>query len=118
MKRTPLRRFRPTLRRGEPSKAEKEAARAFCCARAQSRCEIPFPHPCPGYVPLEYGQLAHFKAKRRWGWMESEHQRHLWACEVGHRLQHAYGWSGIKPVPAKSPTANMKPLTEPAGLGN
>lgn len=112
MKRSPIRRVRKTLRRNEPSPAEKKRAREFCCARANSRCEMPFPHPCPGIVYLESeyanlrGQLAHFRNKRTYGWMESEEtgQRHLWSCPTGHRLQHERGWSGEKIVPAKSIT--------------
>lgn len=104
MKRTPLRKKRPgPPRRGEPTADEKAMARMECFARARGRCEIPFPHECSGYVCLSMGQLAHLKAKRRFGWMESEvtGQRHLWACPTGHRLQHAYGWSGVKPCPPK-----------------
>jgi hypothetical protein len=101
MKRSAPRRVRRTLRRNEPSPAEKKRARELCCERAHSRCEMPFPHPCPGYVPLETGQLAHLRGKRRFGWMESAEQRHLWSCAEGHRLQHCYGWSGVKPVPDK-----------------
>jgi len=97
----PLQRVRKSLRRGEPSKAEKMAARAFCCERAHGLCEMPFPHPCPKYVPLELGQLAHLRGKRRFGWFESEKQKHLWSCAEGHRLQHCYGWTGIKPCPSK-----------------
>ena len=99
---------RKTLRRGEPTAAEKEESREFCYARTLGRCEMPFPHKCPVYVPLHgpegvRGELAHLKAKRRFGWFESEEtgQRHLWACSEGHRLQHAYGWKGIKPCPPK-----------------
>lgn len=95
------RRARRTLRKGEPSPAEKQAARVACCERAQGRCEMPFPHPCPRYVSLEQGQLAHLKAKRRFGWMESEEQKHLWSCSTAHLLQHQYGWSGIPPCPPK-----------------
>jgi hypothetical protein len=68
MKRSPIRRFRPTLRRGEPSEEEKQAAREFACNRAGGRCEMPYHSPrCTGIVPLELGHLAHFKAKRRFG---------------------------------------------------
>lgn len=111
MKRSPIRRARKTLRRNEPSPAEKKRARELCCARANGKCEMPFPHPCPGYVPLEYGQLAHLKAKRRFGWMENETtgQRHLWSCTTGHDLQHKFGWSGVKPVPSKSKPPQAEP---------
>lgn len=103
MRRTALRRVRETLRKGTPTQAEKEAARALCCERALSRCQMPFPHPCPGIVPLELGQLAHFKGKRRFGWFESEAtgQKHVWSCATGHKLQHDYGWAGVKPCPSK-----------------
>ena len=101
-----VRKVRPTLRRGEPSNAEREAARVLCHDRAHGRCEMPFPHKCPMYVALDgsgRGQLAHLKSKRRFGWQESAEtgQKHLWACPEGHRLQHAYGWTGEKPCPKK-----------------
>lgn len=108
LKRVPVRKIRPTLRRGEPTKAEKEAARAVCFSRAKGMCQVSFTHRCPGFVPLQgdeftRGQLAHLKSKRRFGWRESEEtgQRHLWACPEGHRLQHQYGHQGEKPVPKK-----------------
>lgn len=105
---TPIRKVRPTLRRGEPTLAEKEAARITCFTRAHGRCQMPFPHECPGYVPLNgddryRGQLAHLKAKRRFGWFESKEtgQKHLWSCPEGHKIQHQYGWAGEKPCPSK-----------------
>lgn len=103
MKRTAIRRVRKMLRKNEPTSEEKRALRVLCCERALSQCEMPFPHNCPGHVPLELGHLAHLKAKRRFGWRESEAtgQRHLWSCALAHRLQHERGWSGVKPCPAK-----------------
>lgn len=97
---------RPTLRHGEPTPAEKQAARQACFDKAHGLC-----HWCGRYVRLngdEYtrGQLCHLKAKRRFGWMESEEtgQKHLWGCpdrpgQVGcHSKSHN---SGGKPCPAK-----------------
>ena len=105
---TPVRKRRPTLRRGEPTPEEKENARIICYSRAKGMCQMPFSHTCPGYVPLNgdewhRGQLAHLKAKRRFGWHEDEStgQRHLWSCPESHRLQHQFGWSGVKPCPKK-----------------
>lgn len=110
--RKPVKKVRAGLRRGEPSEAEKKQARFDCWLRADGHCEMPFPHPCPDAVPLRLGQLAHFKSKRRFGWFESEEtgQKHLWACPNGHRLQHAYGWSGEKPCPKKPDWADFDSL--------
>jgi hypothetical protein len=104
MKRTRIRAVRPTRRRGEPSEEEKQAAREFACNRAGARCEMPYHSPqCTGIVPLEAGHLAHLKAKRRFGWRENEAtgQRHLWTSPWCHYESHAYGPSGLKPVPPK-----------------
>ena len=104
MKRTRIRAFRPTLRRGEPSAAEKKAARESAFKRAKGFCEMPHHSPqCTGYVPLEEGHLAHLKAKRRFCWRENEAtgQRHLWASHWCHGESHAYGPGGQKPVPPK-----------------
>jgi len=105
---TPVRKRRLKLRRGEPTPEEKENARIICYSRAKGMCQMPFSHTCPGYVPLNgdewhRGQLAHLKAKRRFGWHEDEStgQRHLWSCPESHRLQHQFGWSGVKPCPKK-----------------
>ncbi len=84
---------RKTLRRGEPTTAEKQGARVACFERAQGLC-----HWCGRYVALEYGQLCHLKAKRRFGWMESEEQKHLWGCAKCHARSH--NCNG-KPVPSK-----------------
>ncbi len=90
---------RKTLRRGEPTPAEKQFARAVCFSRAKGLC-----HWCGRYVALEVGQLCHLKAKRRFGWMESEEQKHLWGCpdmpgRVGcHSKSHN---AGGKPLPSK-----------------
>jgi hypothetical protein len=105
----PLRKVKPGLRRGEPTPAEKEAARLTCYARAQGFCQMEKHHPrCTHYVPLngnefQRGQLAHLKAKRRFGWWESEEtgQKWLWASPWCHGLSHQYGPSRTKPVPAK-----------------
>jgi len=85
---------RPILRRGEPTAAEKQAARVVCFTKAHGKC-----YWCGRYVSLEEGQLCHEKAKRRFGWMESENQRHLWGCMECHSKSHNCGG---KPCPSKA----------------
>lgn len=95
---------RKTLRRGEPTTAEKQAARIECRERARAMCELGDSPQClVGPLPLDgnlfcRGHLCHLKSKRRFGWMESDVQRHLWGCFWCHQWQH----QGGKPVPAKS----------------
>lgn len=89
IRRVPIRRKRPTLRRGEPSREEKAAARVKCRTRARGCCEV-----CGKLTPLGFGHLHHEHGKRRFGWMESDQQRHVWLCPACHAWLH----SGGKPV--------------------
>jgi hypothetical protein len=90
---------RKTLRRGEPSKAEKQELRTLVYARAQGMCQLQLVQECLGYAPLNgdgvhQGHLVHIKAKRVHGWgMDNL----LWGCWVCHAFQHAGG----KPCPPK-----------------
>jgi hypothetical protein len=97
MKRTPLVRktrlnpVRRKLRRGEPTKAEKEAARAWCYSRALGTCAA-----CGRYAPLNSddeiirGNLCHAKSKRRFGWFENLEtgQYHIWMHGGCHSKSH------------------------------
>lgn len=103
-RRTPMKCFRAQLRRGEPTVDEKEAARVIAFSRAKGMCQLKRPG-CLGYAPLNdiddcghQGQLAHERGKRRFGWMESEDQQHLWSCWWCHQLSH--NCNG-KPLPPK-----------------
>lgn len=106
MKRSRIRSVRPTLRRGEPSPAEKQAARVIAYSRANGMCQLHLVAECWGYAPLDsysgdpmtHGHLAHERSKRTYGWMESETNRHYWSCPICHAFQHAGG----KPCPPKS----------------
>lgn len=94
---------RKTLRRGEPSSAEKDKARFDCFTRAHGYCELRISPLCKVWMPLHgdeftRGQLCHWKSKRRFGWFESEHQRHIWGCIHCHQASHN---SDGKPCPAK-----------------
>ena len=88
-----LTRIRPrkTLRRGEPTESEKQEARVKCCSRARERCQ-----KCDVFLPIERGHLHHEHSKRRFGWMESDHQRHVWLCGDCHHDTHC-----PKPWPPK-----------------
>lgn len=95
---------RRTLRRGEPTPAEKQDARRKCRERARGMCELQSSPDCiPGKVwPLDgellrRGELSHLKSHRRFGWMESDVQKHRWSCPACHRWEH----NGGKPVKAK-----------------
>lgn len=96
---------RRTLRRNEPTPAEKQAAREHCFTRAEGRCELHLVQECLGFCPLEgsefvRGQLAHKLSKRRFGWMESEAtgQVHYWSCIFCHLV----GLHNPKPCPPKA----------------
>jgi hypothetical protein len=105
MKRTPLVRktrlnpVRRKLRRGEPTKRAKEQARIDCYIRALGFCELNKSPNCDIRASFGDGHLHHLKAKRRYGWRESEEtgQRHLWSCPPCHAYHHAGG----KPCPPK-----------------
>jgi hypothetical protein len=99
---------RKTLRRGEPTPAEKQAARELCFQRAGGMCQLQLVSECWGFAPLDsysgdpmtHGHLSHRKGKRVHGWMESEvtGQVHDWSCPPCHQASHN---AGGKPVPAK-----------------
>lgn len=82
---------RSNLRRGEPSKQEKQEARIACHDRAGGICE-----DCGRWLPLELGHLHHKHSKRRFGWLESNNQRHIWLCARCHHDRHC-----PKVVPSK-----------------
>ena len=80
MKRSAIR-PRKTLRKGEPSPAEKHAIRIAVRDRAHGVCEAQVSLDCSGgrILPLEgdlwrSGHLAHGRGKRRFGWRESGEQ--------------------------------------------
>ncbi len=85
---------RSKLRRGEPTKEEKQAARKECSARATRRCE-----DCGRRTTLANGHLHHMHGKQRFGWQESEIQTHRWLCPACHHARH-----NPKAVPAKERT--------------
>lgn len=105
MKRSAPRKFRPTLRRGEPTPAEKKSARERCFNRAGGMCELQLVAECWGFAPLDgddnpmsHGHLCHEHSKRVYGWMESEKNRHNWGCPPCHAASHN---AGGKPVRSK-----------------
>jgi hypothetical protein len=106
VKRSRINPVRKSLRRGEPTPAEKQAAREACFYRAEGRCELQLCAECWGYAPLDgdrgdpmtHGHLAHERSKRVHGWMESETQKHIWSCPCCHSASHN---AGGKPCPPK-----------------
>jgi hypothetical protein len=90
---------RKTLRRGEPSKAEKETTRIAVRDRAHCICESQTHPECSGQriLPLDgdlwrRGHLAHGRGKARFGWRESEEQWLSWCCSPCHLIsEHQQG---------------------------
>jgi hypothetical protein len=96
MKRTPVRKIRPTLRRGELTPMEKTALRLTVFERAQGVCELGF-KGCFGLVGWDYGHLVHMRAKRRFGFLPSKDQQVVWGCANCHLI----GLHNPKPCPKK-----------------
>jgi hypothetical protein len=93
VKRSPIRKVRPGLRRGEPSPEEKKATRIAARNRANGICEAQENPKCTGQriLPLEgdlwqRGHLAHGRAKARFGWRESEKNWLTWQCPFCHLI--------------------------------
>ena len=96
-------RRRPTLRRGELTKAEKEAERDRVYERCGGRCELNLVPQCwkgvipkNGDTPWDHWHLVHYHSKRPAFWSEAQGNILLGGCpachlEGMHRL-------GLKPV--------------------
>ncbi len=96
---------RKTLRRGEPSKAEKAAIRIAVRNRANGICEAQAHPECSGrrILPLDgdlwrRGHLAHGRGKARFGWRESAEQFLTWQCAKCHLIsEHQRGIKMLRP---------------------
>jgi hypothetical protein len=98
---------RRTLRRNEPSKAEKQAARELCFQRAGGMCQLQLVQECWGFAPLDsysgdpmtHGHLSHRRNKSVYGWQENDEkgQFHDWSCPPCHIT----GKHNPKPCPPK-----------------
>lgn len=105
MKRSRINPVRKTLRRNEPTPAEKQQARIHCYERAGGMCELQLVSECWGFAqldgdpgdPMTHGHLSHERSKRVHGWMESATNKHRWSCPVCHDFEH----NGGKPCPKK-----------------
>ena len=94
--RQPIRKHRPTLRRGELTAAEKEAVRRMAYNRSRGLCELDrHLHCCGGrFWPCEgglrqRGHLVHLQNKRMFGWGP---ENVCWGCARGHLdLMHTKG---------------------------
>lgn len=98
---SPVRKRRSKPRPGRLKDADLKLLRATCFVRDNFTCQYcaakvdPFlPH-----LADTSAHMAHIHAKRRGG-DSLENVRTL--CGKCHRLEHAYGKSGVKPCPAKS----------------
>ena len=109
MKRSPVRKFRPGLRRGELTPDEKEAERLRVYNRAGGMCELrgedgqPLDPghwegvlPLTGDSPWSHGHLVHLHAKRPAFWSEAQGNTLLWGCPACHLIgMHQHG---LKPM--------------------
>lgn len=96
MKRSPLKRYgpvrkrRPTARRGEPTASDKATLRRFVYERAGGKCELRLKGCKGGVLPWD-GEvfvrchLVHLRARRRFGWGENNLAL---GCAQCHRLVH------------------------------
>jgi len=90
---------RKTLRRGEPSNAEKEATRRAVRDRAHGVCEAQQHAECSGQRILlldgdlwHRGHVAHGRGKARFGFRESEQNWLTWLCPCCHLIsEHTQG---------------------------
>jgi 5-methylcytosine-specific restriction endonuclease McrA len=104
MKRTRVKKVRSKPRAGRLKGAALEQLRRDCFERDGYRCQG-FIHSecglwftCRKLVTWESGHMAHIGAKRRHG-DSLDNVRTL--CAECHRIEHAYGPSGVKPCPPK-----------------
>lgn len=105
-RRTPIRKRRLTLRRGEPTPAEKAAIRERVRDDAGGKCELRLHELCCGdrELPLEgsiydRGHLVHPKSRRVHPWKQKGMR---WGCYWCHLIVlHTYGKDGKKPCPPK-----------------
>jgi hypothetical protein len=101
-RRTPVRKKRPGVRRGQPSPAEKKVLREFIYELSAGRCELGLgccdgqPLPWDGSI-FERWHLVHVKAKRRFGWPVEGPDRMRGGCYQGHIVE--MHEKGRKPVP-------------------
>lgn len=126
MKRTPLRKVRTKARPGRLKGQALTDLRRQCFERDGYRCQairiermgwfqiswnqhIPIygPRVCLEPVTWETGEMAHVKAKRRHGDSLANVTTMSKRC---HELSHAYGPSGVKPVPLKP--KSVSPVVE------
>ena len=92
-------RRRKTLRKGQPTPAEKQATRIAVRNRANGICEAQTDINCwhQGILPIDgdpwnRGHLAHGRGKARFGWRESEEQWLSWLCPACHLIsEHQQG---------------------------
>jgi hypothetical protein len=106
MKRTAIRKRRPTLRRGELTKLEKEAIRRQVYADCGGQCELNLAPECikgmlpyEGETPWDHWHLVHRRNKRMHGW---KRENLCGGCPFCHLVVlHSYGKDGKKPVPKK-----------------
>lgn len=96
---------RKTLRKGQPTPAEKQATRVAVRDRANGICEAQTHPQCSGQriLPLDgdlfhRGHLAHGRGKARFGWRESEKQYLTWQCYFCHSISdHQQGFNLLRP---------------------
>lgn len=105
--RTPVKKARKGLRRGELSDSQKEAVRHQVYVETGGKCELRLHPDCKkgvlpefGETPWDHWHLVHLRNKRMWGWGRSNLKG---GCHVCHLIVlHQYGPSFQKPCPPKT----------------
>ena len=90
--RSPIRRRRPgPPRRGQPTKAEKEAERDRVYDRCGGQCELNLLPQCwkgvlpkDGSTPWDHWHRVHLHSNRRFGWTEKSGNTLLGGCPACH----------------------------------
>jgi len=97
-----IKKRRTKPRRGEPTKAEKEAERDRIYDRCRGTCELNLMPNCwkgvipkTGETPWDHWHLVHLHSKRRFGWTEAQGNTLLGGCPECHLV--GMHQKGLKP---------------------
>lgn len=89
LRKTPLRKRRPGVRRGQPTPEEKRSIRLEVYRRAQGRCELHnLPDCIPGVLPwdggvFQRGHLVHLRSRGAGGgWTLDNLRWGCWRCHL------------------------------------
>lgn len=101
-----IRAVRPTPRRGQPTKKQKDELRLMVYGKTGGRCMLQRSPLCirgvlpfTGPEPFDHWHLVHIQAKRVHGWAPENLTGGCWHCHLV--VLHSYGKDGQKPCPPK-----------------